>query len=61
MKKLGYVVMLIGCVALLGVVGRDELYPGGELKAFVVKIALAAAVVLLGLFLSGVRHEDRAV
>ena len=51
MKKLGYVVMLIGCVALLGVVGSDELYPGGELKAFVAKIALAAAVVLLGLFL----------
>ena len=58
MKTLGYIVMLIGCVMLLGFVGHDELH-GGDFKATVVKLLAAALVVAAGLFLSGVKHADR--
>ena len=61
MKKLGYIIMLIGCVMLLGFVGNDELHPGGDFKALLVKLLVAASVVAVGLFLTGVRHEDHTV
>ena len=61
MKKMGYIIMLIGCVMLLGFVGNDELHPGGDIKGLLVKLLVAASVVAVGLFLAGVRHEDHTV
>lgn len=58
MKRLGYIVMLIGCVMLLGFVGHDEINPGGDVKELIVKMLVAAFVVATGLFLSGVRREN---
>lgn len=61
MRRLGYIVMMIGCVMLLGFVGHDECNPGGDFKVLLVKLLAAAFVVATGLFLSGVRRENRSI
>ena len=62
MKNLGILITTLAMFALVGIVGNDELHPGGDFKTMFVRMCIAGAVGLIGILLiqlGGERHERR--
>lgn len=61
MKNLGILITAIAMFALVGIVGNDELHPGGDFKSFLARMCIAGAVGLIGILIIqiGGKNESR--